>query len=77
MSACPHVLSGPYTFKFDVREDKMGYVTPTWLEEDELASLPNEVREMHAAGQTCIFLPLTREAVSSGTLAEVESTYYS
>ena len=43
----PHVLSGGYTFKFDVQEDRMGYVTPTWLEDEDLQQVPRELRQLH------------------------------
>ncbi|CAE8590330.1 unnamed protein product [Polarella glacialis] len=58
VSSCPHVLSGAFTFKFDVQSDRMGYVTPTWLEKDEISRLPLEVQEMHRTGLTVIYLPL-------------------
>lgn len=72
VSACPHVLSGPYAFKFDVQQDRMGYVTPTWLEDVHVAALPQLVRDMHQQGFTCIYLPLAPEACHSGLLADVQ-----
>ena len=41
-----------YAFVFDVSGSlgKLGYVTPTWLE--DLEGLPLEVREAHGRGRT-------------------------
>eukprot|EP00913_Durusdinium_trenchii_P014536 g13636.t1 len=60
VSNCPHVLSGSFTFKFDVAGTlgKLGYVTPTWLSEEELEELPVQVRMAHLNGGTVIYLPL-------------------
>ncbi|CAK9045738.1 Protein NO VEIN (Protein EMBRYO DEFECTIVE 2597) [Durusdinium trenchii] len=59
VSFCPHILSGRYTFKFDVRRDRMGYVMPSWLDEEELlCSVPMELRRLHQEGYTVIFLPI-------------------
>ncbi|CAJ1393922.1 unnamed protein product [Effrenium voratum] len=70
VSCCPHVLSRSYTFKFDVRNDRMGYVTPSWLEEEELRDLPAELLQQHQEGLTVIYLPLGESA--QALLSEVE-----
>lgn len=59
VSNCPHVLSGCFTFKFDVDSlGKLGYVTPTWLSDKELKRLPIPVQDAHRQGGTLIYLPL-------------------
>ncbi|CAE8723647.1 unnamed protein product, partial [Polarella glacialis] len=71
VSDCPHMLSGPFTFKFDIAGPlgKLGYVTPTWLDALELAGLPQAVRDAHEAGSTVIYLPLRPGAVSGVSAA--------
>lgn len=61
VSDCPHVLSGSFTFCFDVKGPlkKMAYVTPTWLGTKDLQKLPVEVQEAHRKGGTVIYLPLS------------------
>ncbi|CAK9087355.1 Protein NO VEIN (Protein EMBRYO DEFECTIVE 2597) [Durusdinium trenchii] len=75
VSDCPHMLSGSFTFKFDVKKlGKMGYVTPTWVHEEELHQLPPEVWEAYDAGYTVTYLPLrpgTEEGVELA-LADLE-----
>ncbi|CAJ1377697.1 unnamed protein product [Effrenium voratum] len=68
VSNTPHVLSGAYTFKFDIAGplETLGYVTPTWLTDKDLTELPAQVREAHAHGGTVIYLPL--HAGFSGTV---------
>ncbi|CAE8650628.1 unnamed protein product, partial [Polarella glacialis] len=68
VSDCPHLLSGSFTFKFDIAGPlgKMGYVTPTWITDDELLALPLPVREEHEAGNTVVYLPLRSESVMPG-----------
>eukprot|EP00439_Symbiodinium_sp_Y106_P083838 s470_g24.t1 len=60
VSQCPHVLSGDFTFKFDVGGPlgKLAYVTPTWLQDFELEKLPKPVQDAHKSGGTVIYLPL-------------------
>ncbi|CAE7699213.1 NOV [Symbiodinium microadriaticum] len=60
VSQCPHVLSGDFTFKFDVGGalGKLAYVTPTWLEDSELEKLPKPVQDAHQSAGTVIYLPL-------------------
>ena len=60
VSQCPHVLSGDFTFKFDVDGPlgKLAYVTPTWLTDAELEKLPQPVQDAHRNGGTVIYLPL-------------------
>eukprot|EP00435_Cladocopium_sp_Y103_P007182 s3744_g2.t1 len=59
VSNCPHVLSGSWSFKFDVDSlGKLGYVTPTWLSDKELKQLPVPVQDAHRQGGTLIYLPL-------------------
>ena len=61
VSDCPHVLSGSFTFCFDVKGPlkKMAYVTPTWLGTKDLQKLPLEVQDAHRKGGTVIYLPLS------------------
>ncbi|OLP83935.1 hypothetical protein AK812_SmicGene35251 [Symbiodinium microadriaticum] len=60
VSDCPYMLSGAFALKFDIAGPlgQLGYVTPTWVREEELTSLPAEVREGHQRGATVIYLPL-------------------
>ncbi|CAE8597622.1 unnamed protein product [Polarella glacialis] len=70
----PHVLSGGFTFMFDIVGPlgKLGYVTPTWLPSDSLQALPAEVRTAHAAGRTVLFLPLRSPGFSAAIAREMD-----
>eukprot|EP00435_Cladocopium_sp_Y103_P019957 s459_g4.t2 len=71
VSSCPHVLSRSYTFKFDVRHDRMGYVMPSWVEQKDLSEcVPTELLQLHQEGYTVIFLPMADS--SEALLKEVE-----
>jgi len=71
VSDCPHMLSGPFTFKFDIGGPlgRLGYVTPTWVGTKELARLPAEVLAAHKGGGTVVYLPLRPGAAASVSLA--------
>eukprot|EP00928_Gymnodinium_smaydae_P034330 TRINITY_DN24356_c0_g1_i1.p1 TRINITY_DN24356_c0_g1~~TRINITY_DN24356_c0_g1_i1.p1 ORF type:complete len:266 (-),score=35.07 TRINITY_DN24356_c0_g1_i1:23-730(-) len=70
----PHVLSQSFTFAFDVKGPlgKLGYVTPTWLTQEDIAALPAEVRKAHAAGLTVLYLPLKRVTLAADIQQEME-----
>lgn len=70
VSDCPYMLSGAFTFKFDVKSlGTLGYVTPTWVGEEELHSLPQLVWEAYYAGYTVTYLPLRQGTEDSVELA--------
>ncbi|CAE8659531.1 unnamed protein product, partial [Polarella glacialis] len=65
VSNCPHILSGDFVFKFDTAGPlgKLGYITPTWLTNDELDSLPNAALAAWRSGKTVLLLPLQQDAL--------------
>lgn len=69
-----HVLSKGFTFVFDVAGPlgKLGYVTPTWLSGQDVAALPAEVAQAHAAGRTVLFLPLRAPGLASAIGQEMD-----
>ncbi|CAK0853492.1 unnamed protein product, partial [Prorocentrum cordatum] len=77
VSDCPYVLSRGFTFKFDVAGPlgKLGYITPTWVHQEELASLPLEARVAWQAGRTVVLLPLRRPALGAAIAREMEELW--
>jgi len=60
----PHILSGRWRFRFN--SVGLGMLTPEWIQDEEYVTLPDEVKQSHAAGNTVFFLPLNdAQAVSS------------
>eukprot|EP00929_Paragymnodinium_shiwhaense_P066162 TRINITY_DN33156_c0_g1_i2.p1 TRINITY_DN33156_c0_g1~~TRINITY_DN33156_c0_g1_i2.p1 ORF type:complete len:2171 (-),score=491.00 TRINITY_DN33156_c0_g1_i2:138-6650(-) len=70
----PHVLSRGFKFVFDVAGPlgKLGYVTPTWLGEDDVSALPACVQTAYAAGRTVLFLPLKRPGLVKAIQSEMD-----
>ena len=69
VSDCPHLLSKAFRLKFDLQMGQLGYVTPSWVSEEELQSLPKAVQEAYAAGYTVNYLPLRPGTAESVELA--------
>ncbi|CAJ1334119.1 unnamed protein product [Effrenium voratum] len=70
VSDCPYMLSGCFTIKFDLAaHGKMGFVTPSWVDDKELASLPAAVQDAYYAGNTVTYLPLRSGAEAGVELA--------
>lgn len=56
-SDCPHVISKPWQFCFQVNNnDTMGYVTPHWIDDNQV---PDVVKKSQGKFQTHIYLPLS------------------
>ena len=55
----PHILSGPWSFKFDraLGSDELAYITPLWVEQEQLPQPLQQVQKL-LPGQTHVLLPL-------------------
>ena len=74
VSDTPHILSGPWSFTFDVaKHGKYGYVVPIWVDRPRiLRQLPEAARrELARGGSTCIWLPRSKLDLRGDLRAEL------